>query len=133
MAVAEASECPGRQGPDLYLFDTVNRTLQSKLVAIKIAQEWPLTRVVDTPMHDWQMFIKPAELTRTLHRHGLHLGEIAGLGPRAKMPTVLRSFISVSKGRITYGECSRRVDFGRMKSTAVSYMGYATKAAAATN
>jgi 2-polyprenyl-6-hydroxyphenyl methylase / 3-demethylubiquinone-9 3-methyltransferase len=43
----------------LYLFDTVNRTLQSKLVAIKIAQEWPLTRVVDTPMHDWQMFIKP--------------------------------------------------------------------------
>jgi SAM-dependent methyltransferase len=94
----------------LYLFDTVNRTLQSKLVAIKIAQEWPLTRVVDTPMHDWQMFIKPAELTRTLHRHGLHLGEIAGLGPRAKMPTVLRSFISASKGRITYGERSREHD-----------------------
>lgn len=116
----------------LYLFDTVNRTLQSKLVAIKIAQEWPLTRVVDTPMHDWQMFIKPAELARTLHRHGLHLGEIAGLGPRAKMPTVLRSLISASKGRITYGECSRRADFGRMKSTAVSYMGYATKTAAAT-
>jgi 2-polyprenyl-6-hydroxyphenyl methylase / 3-demethylubiquinone-9 3-methyltransferase len=117
----------------LYLFDTVNRTLQSKLVAIKIAQEWPLTRTVDTPVHVWEMFIKPAELARTLHRHGLHLGETVGLGPRAKMPTVLRSFASASKGRITYGECSRRVDFGRMKSTAVSYMGYATKAAAAAN
>jgi hypothetical protein len=44
------------------------------------------------------------------------------------MPTVIRSFIGASKGRITYGEYSRRVDFGRMKSTAVSYMGYATKA-----
>ena len=45
----------------LYLFDTLNRTLQSKLVAIKVTQEWPLTRIVDTPLHDWQMFIKPAE------------------------------------------------------------------------
>ena len=115
----------------LYLFDTVNRTLQSKLVAIKIAQEWPLTRTLDAEMHVWQMFIKPAELSRTLSRHGLHLGEIVGLGPRAKMPTVVRSFIGARKGRITYGECSRRVDFGQMKSTAVSYMGYATKAAAA--
>jgi len=116
----------------LYLFDTVNRTLQSKLM-VKMSQEWPLTRTVDTALHDWQMFIKPAELTRTLHRHGLHLGEIVGLGPRAKVPTVLRSFISAGKGRITYGECSRRVDFGQMKSTAASYMGYATKAAAETN
>jgi 2-polyprenyl-6-hydroxyphenyl methylase / 3-demethylubiquinone-9 3-methyltransferase len=101
-------------------------------VVIKIAQEWPLTRTVDAPIHVWEMFIKPAELTRMLHRHGLNLGEIAGLGPRAKMPTVLRSFMSASKGRITYGECSRRADFGRMKSTAVSYMGYATRVTAAT-
>jgi 2-polyprenyl-6-hydroxyphenyl methylase / 3-demethylubiquinone-9 3-methyltransferase len=114
----------------LYLFDTVNRTLQSKLM-IKMSQEWPLTRTVDTQLHDWQMFIKPAELTRTLSRHGLHLGEIVGLGPRAKVPTVLRCFISASKGRISFGECSRRVDFGQMKSTAASYMGYAIKAAAA--
>jgi 2-polyprenyl-6-hydroxyphenyl methylase / 3-demethylubiquinone-9 3-methyltransferase len=62
---------------------------------------------------------------------GLHLGEIVGLGPRAKVPTVPRSFISARKGRITNGECSRRVDFGRMKNTSASCMGYATKAAAA--
>jgi 2-polyprenyl-6-hydroxyphenyl methylase/3-demethylubiquinone-9 3-methyltransferase len=114
----------------LYLFDTLNRTRQSKLLT-KMSQEWPLTRVIDSPLHDWQMFIKPAELARTLRRHGLNLGEIVGLGPRANKLTVFRSFISASKGRITYGECSRRADFGRMKSTAVSYMGYATKAAAA--
>jgi 2-polyprenyl-6-hydroxyphenyl methylase/3-demethylubiquinone-9 3-methyltransferase len=94
----------------LYLFDTLNRTLMSKLLAIKVTQEWPLTRIVDTPLHDWQMFIKPAELARTLRRHGLHLGEVVGLGPRAKLPTVLRSFISRSKGRISYGELSRRLD-----------------------
>jgi 2-polyprenyl-6-hydroxyphenyl methylase / 3-demethylubiquinone-9 3-methyltransferase len=110
----------------LYLFDTVNRTFQSKLL-VKMSQEWPLTRTVDAALHDWQMFIKPAELASTLQRHGLHLGEIVGLGPRAHKIVVFRSFISASKGRITYGECSRRVDFGRMRSTAASYMGYATK------
>jgi 2-polyprenyl-6-hydroxyphenyl methylase/3-demethylubiquinone-9 3-methyltransferase len=68
-----------------------------------------------------------------LHRHGLVVGELVGLGPRAKLPTMLRSFISAGKGRITYGELSRRLDFGQMRSTAVSYMGYAAKAAAVAN
>ena len=111
-----------------YLFDTVNRTVASKLVAIKVAQEWPLTRIIDTPLHDWRMFIKPAELASTLHRHGLHVEEIVGLGPRAKLPAVLGSYIAAKTGRISYGEFSRRVNFGRIKSTAASYMGYATKA-----
>ena len=74
---------------------------------------------------------RPCSIARTLHRHGLHLGETVGLGPRARLPTVLRSQISARTGRITYGEFSRRMDFGRIKSTAASYMGYATKAAAA--
>ena len=111
----------------LYLFDTVNRTLTSKLLAIKAMQDWPLTRIFDGPIHDWEMFIKPAELAEALARHGLRVGEIVGLGPRAKIPTVLLSFVRARRGRITYGELSRRLDAGRVKSTAVSYMGFATK------
>src|SRR5215471_13889827 len=42
----------------LYLFDTINRTRKSKLLAIKVMQQWPLTRVVDAAIHDWDMFIK---------------------------------------------------------------------------
>ena len=30
----------------LYLFDTINRTLKSKLLVIKAMQQWPLTRVL---------------------------------------------------------------------------------------
>jgi 2-polyprenyl-6-hydroxyphenyl methylase/3-demethylubiquinone-9 3-methyltransferase len=112
----------------LYLFDTINRTLTSKFLAIKVMQEWPLTRIFDAPIHDWRMFIKPAELTGALERHGLHVGEMVGLGPRAKVPTLLLSFIRARQGRITYGELSRRLDAGRVRSTAVSYMGFATKA-----
>ena len=111
----------------LYLFDTINRTLASKLLAIKVMQQWPLTRLTDVALHDWDMFITPAELAGVLERHGLTPGEMTGLGTRAGPIAVLRGLISARRGRITYGELSRRLDVGRVGSTAVSYMGFATK------
>jgi 2-polyprenyl-6-hydroxyphenyl methylase / 3-demethylubiquinone-9 3-methyltransferase len=112
----------------LYLFDTINRTVMSKLIAIKVLQQWRLTRATDVAIHDWGMFIKPAELDAILNRHGLKTGELAGLGPRARFPAVLASYIAARRGRITYGEFSRRLDVGRIASTGISYMGFATKA-----
>lgn len=111
----------------LYLFDTINRTARSKLVAIKLMQQWPPTRVVDHALHDWDMFIKPAELAGLLRRHGLKIGEIAGLGPHASLPAVLAGVVAMRRGHLTYGEFGRRLDIGRIRSTAVSYMGFATK------
>ena len=112
----------------VYLFDTVNRTRTSKLLAIKAAQQWPLTRLTDVAFHDWDMFITPAELAAVLERHGLAPTETTGLGARATPLAVLRSLASARLGRITYGELSRRLDVGQVTSTAVSYMGYAIKA-----
>jgi len=63
-----------------------------------------------------------------MERHGLALGEVTGLGPRARPLAVLRSLAGARRGRITYGELSRRLDVGQVKSTAVSYMGFAAKA-----
>ena len=74
------------------------------------------------------MFIKPAELSAALNRHGLKTGEIAGLGPRARLPALLNGYIAVRRGHITYGEFSRRLDVGRIAGTGISYMGFATKA-----
>ena len=112
----------------LYLFDTVNRTRKSKLISIKAVQEWPLTRITDVAFHDWNMFITPAELTAILDRHGLSVAEITGLAPRANPLALLRSLASARRGRITYGEFSRRMDMGQVRSTAVSYMGFANRA-----
>jgi len=111
----------------LYLFDTINRTLRSKLLAIKVMQQWPLTRLTDVAIHDWDMFITPAELARILERHELAPGEMTGLGAHAKPLILLRSYVSARRGRITYGELSRRLDVGQVRSTAVSYLGFATK------
>jgi 2-polyprenyl-6-hydroxyphenyl methylase / 3-demethylubiquinone-9 3-methyltransferase len=111
----------------LFLFDTINRTRKSRLFAVKAVQQWPLTRLTDVAVHDWDMFIAPTELTAVLRRHGLRLGEVTGLGPRARPLTVLRSYASARLGRITYGELSRRLDIGQVTSTAMSYMGFAAK------
>ena len=111
----------------LYLFDTINRTRASRLLAIKVMQDWPLTRLTDVAIHDWDMFITPAELAGLLERHGLAPGEMTGLGPRATPLAVLRSFIGARRGRINYGQLSRRLDVGQVSSTAISYMGFAIK------
>jgi 2-polyprenyl-6-hydroxyphenyl methylase/3-demethylubiquinone-9 3-methyltransferase len=112
----------------LYLFDTVNRTPVSKLLAIKVMQDWRATRILDTPLHAFDMFIKPRELAATLARHGLRLHETVGLGPRAKNPAgVVLDFMRAGRGRISYGELSRRLDFGQTRTRRVSYMGYAIR------
>jgi 2-polyprenyl-6-hydroxyphenyl methylase/3-demethylubiquinone-9 3-methyltransferase len=113
----------------LYLFDTVNRTITSKLIAIKAMQDWAPTRIFDATVHDWAMFIKPAELADSLARHSLIVGEMVGLGPRAPIRSVLLNFVRTRTGRITYGELSRRLNVGQVKNKAISYMGFATKKA----
>ncbi len=111
----------------IYLFDTINRTLASKLLIIKFIQDWRMTRCFDTQVHEWDRFIKPTELTQSMERHGLHKDEIVGLGPRSSGSTLLWSLIKAKRGEISYGELSRRMNVGQVRSKSVSYMGYATK------
>ncbi|MGF7236889.1 MAG: bifunctional 2-polyprenyl-6-hydroxyphenol methylase/3-demethylubiquinol 3-O-methyltransferase UbiG [Frankia sp.] len=111
----------------VFFFDTLNRTWASKLVAIKIAQEWRPTRLVDFALHDWSMFITPAELADALGRHGMHGGEVVGFGPRARPTAVFGGLIRLRAGRISYGELGRVMKLGRVRNTWVSYMGFALK------
>ncbi|KGN34308.1 SAM-dependent methlyltransferase [Knoellia sinensis KCTC 19936] len=123
----ETSRCLKPGG--LYLFDTINRTRQSRLLAIKVMQEWRLTRIINADIHDWDMFITPDELDGSLAGAGLRLHETVGLGPRASKPSLVWNFVRAHRGAITFGELSRRLEAGQVKSKALSYMGYATKVA----
>jgi 2-polyprenyl-6-hydroxyphenyl methylase/3-demethylubiquinone-9 3-methyltransferase len=112
----------------LYLFDTVNRTRVSRLIAIKLAQEWRYTRVQPPGLHDWDHFVTPHELRRAASNAGLVVHEVTGLVPAAKLPTAYRSLRQLKKGAITYGELGRRLQFKLDDDTRGSYIGYATKA-----
>ena len=57
-------------------FDTINRTFKSKLIMIWLLEN--LLREISQGVHDWQKFIKPEELTDSMHQTGFGGVEIRG-------------------------------------------------------
>lgn len=110
-----------------YLYDTINRTPQSRLIVIKLLQEWRWTALMPPRLHDWNMFIRPAELRRELEHHGLVPGGLTGLKPRAKPLRLIRALRRRKRGLLSYAEAVREMDLGESPDTSVSYIGYARK------
>ena len=111
----------------LFFFDTINRTLISKIVIIKVMQEWPSTAFAAPNTHVWERFIKPAELGALFERHGLEQREMRGIVPRRNPIAILLDFRRRVQGRITFRELGRRLDFQESDHLEGSYMGYAIK------
>lgn len=114
--------------PDgVFFYDTINRTRFSKLVMIKLFQEWRWTRVMMPATHDWEMFITPRELRTNMSWHGLVEQDRIGLRPRRRAPAVLWNLWQQRRGRISYAELGRRLRLVPSRHTDVMYMGYAVK------
>jgi 2-polyprenyl-6-hydroxyphenyl methylase / 3-demethylubiquinone-9 3-methyltransferase len=112
----------------VFLYDTINRTLRSRLVLIKLMQEWDATRCMEPNLHDWSMFIRPAELRAHLVRAGLVPSEeIVGIAPRASPPVLLRALRARRKGEIDFTELGRRLAMGESRDRSILYAGYALK------
>lgn len=111
----------------VYLFDTINRTFLSKLIVIKLFQQWKATRIMTTNLHDWAMFIKPHELRAALTRHGLECREIVGINPKGNPLRAIAAFRHLKRGTITYAEIGARLPMAIGKRTPIQYAGYAIK------
>ena len=111
----------------VYLFDTINRTFLSKLIVIKLLQQWKATRIITTNLHDWAMFIRPDELRATLARHGLECREIVGINPKGNPLRAIAAFRHLKRGAITYAEIGARLPMAIGKRTPIQYAGYAIK------
>ena len=111
----------------VYLYDTINRTFRSRLIAIWLLQEWRWSSFMPPRLHDWRMFIRPGELAALLARHGLRSAGTRGLTPRAGLVTVLRTLRARKRGRLTYLDAMARMDLGESADTSVLYLGYAQK------
>lgn len=112
----------------IYLYDTINRTLLSKLLVIKMMQEWKATAIMPPNLHDWSMFIEPRELHDLMARHGIESRETVGLWPVANPIRVLATVWQFKRGVIGYGEMGERLAFGRSRSLWASYMGHGVRA-----
>ncbi|HEX2910199.1 MAG TPA: bifunctional 2-polyprenyl-6-hydroxyphenol methylase/3-demethylubiquinol 3-O-methyltransferase UbiG [Chloroflexia bacterium] len=100
----------------VFLYDTINRTLISRLVAIWILQD--ILQLVPRHTHVWQMFVKPAELEQALCKAGIIPQKSAGLVP------------SGLPWEVVYNVLFRQKIGGfrlSTKSKPLSYAGYAVK------
>jgi 2-polyprenyl-6-hydroxyphenyl methylase/3-demethylubiquinone-9 3-methyltransferase len=111
----------------LFLFDTINRTRISKLVLIKLCQDWPMTAWMPPGLHDWSQFITPAELRDVLARHHLREDGLTGLVPGISPLALIPLMRQVKKGKLSYAEFGRRSAMVLSKNLRVSYIGHATK------
>lgn len=111
----------------VYLYDTINRTFPSKLVMIKLFQEWGATAFMPPNLHDWNQFITPAELLCGLEKAGLHNIEMVGLKPAANPVQLVRLLRRVKKRRMTPADMGRRSAMAVSSDMTVLYIGYAVK------
>jgi 2-polyprenyl-6-hydroxyphenyl methylase/3-demethylubiquinone-9 3-methyltransferase len=109
----------------VFVFDTINRTFMSKLVAIKLAQDWRLTRLIPRDVHVWDKFIRPHELAASMNRHGLREHEFAGLSPAINPLTALNALVRNKLGRMSFAELGSKLKLKRSDDLSISYMGFA--------
>ena len=114
----------------LYLFDTINRTRLSKLVVIKLSQQWAATACMPPGLHDWNQFITPEELGVCLARHGLGQHDLTGMSLRISPLTAIRLLRQVKKGTLSYADFGRQAACTLTSNLRLSYLGHATKSGA---
>jgi 2-polyprenyl-6-hydroxyphenyl methylase/3-demethylubiquinone-9 3-methyltransferase len=110
----------------VFLYDTINRTRRSKLLMIKMAQDWPATAWAEPDLHDFEMFIRPEEVEAHMDRAGLEVRGRIGFAA-ANPPAAVKAMWDRAHGKITYRGMGERLRIKESRDTSSSYGGYALK------
>jgi 2-polyprenyl-6-hydroxyphenyl methylase/3-demethylubiquinone-9 3-methyltransferase len=108
----------------VFLYDTINRTRRSKLLMIKLAQDWKATAWAEPDLHDFDMFIRPDELEAHMRRAGMEVRDRVGFAA-ANPVAALKAMWDRAHGRISYGQMGERLRIRESRDTSSSYGGYA--------
>jgi 2-polyprenyl-6-hydroxyphenyl methylase/3-demethylubiquinone-9 3-methyltransferase len=111
----------------VFIYDTFNRTCLSRLVAIKVMQEWKRWAIMPPHLHEWEMFIKPEEIKLLLHENHLIWKEHTGIMPDISVLRIWRYLHLRVKGRLSYEEFGKKFHMAESSFTNVMYMGYAIR------
>jgi 2-polyprenyl-6-hydroxyphenyl methylase/3-demethylubiquinone-9 3-methyltransferase len=111
----------------IFIYDTLNRTFISKLVAIKIWQEWKRWAFMPPNLHVWKMFIKPEELKDLLSKNGFEWKDHVGSEPNIPIPKMLGYLRKRAKGEWTYADLGKNFRLIESKDMNILYGGYAIK------
>ncbi|MBO0836807.1 MAG: 3-demethylubiquinone-9 3-O-methyltransferase, partial [Actinobacteria bacterium] len=111
----------------LFVYDTINRTIASRLVVIDLLQGWRRTRVAPPNLHAWDRFVTPAELIATMERCGLRSLGYTGLMPAANPVSLLGLLRRRRRGEIPSAELGRGGVMSLSRHTSILYVGHSRK------
>lgn len=111
----------------VFIYDTVNKTFISKMVAIKIWQEWKRWAFMPPNIHVWEMFIKPGDIKTLLQKSGFEWKEHTGSSPNVSIPKMLGYLRKRAKGEWTYEDLGKNFWLVESKDMNILYAGYAIK------
>jgi 2-polyprenyl-6-hydroxyphenyl methylase/3-demethylubiquinone-9 3-methyltransferase len=111
----------------VFIYDTFNRTIISKIVVIKILQEWERWAIMPPNLHVWEMFIKPDEMRSLLQQNQLDWKEHRGAQPNTSCLKMLRFLQKRAIGELTYEEFGEKFIMVECSHTKIMYIGYALK------
>ena len=108
------------------IYDTVNRTLLSRLIYLGAFQALPVTRIMPPGRYAAARLRTPSELVALLDRHGLRNQDICGFKPRDPR-SLIKATLARRRGQITDEQIPPIAGFilaphGR---PVVTYLGYA--------
>lgn len=98
-----------------FFFETIDRTFKGKLVAVKLAQDWRITRLIPRDVHVWDRFIRPDELVDAMASLSLANSPFAALA----------ALIGHKLGRMSFSELGDTLKLASSADLSLSYMGFA--------
>ena len=110
-----------------FFYDTINRTPLSRLVMIKLFQDWKPTAILPRNLHVYEMFIRPEELKAHLTKSGLEIKDLMGMEPEINPLAMIWLLLKKNRGMIDFRELGEKARFKQSGNMAVGYMGYAQK------
>jgi 2-polyprenyl-6-hydroxyphenyl methylase / 3-demethylubiquinone-9 3-methyltransferase len=115
----------------VFLHDTVNRTWLTKIVLIKIWQDWRIIPFSQPDVHVGEKFIKPTELNALMRSGHLVKQEMKGISPRKRTPfAMLETLRAIAGGSIRNEELTDRLGLCETEDPTTSYMGFALNSSA---
>lgn len=111
----------------VFCYDTINRTLASWLIAIKISQQWKPFAFAPPRLHVWEMFIRPREMQELLETCGLKWRGHRGMKPNRSLPGVLWALRQRARGKMSLSELGRELFMVECRGLSLMYLGYAVK------
>lgn len=113
----------------MFFYDTINRTLKSRIAVIDIAQNFPLTSFMGKNVHVWNKLIKPRELLDLMYSNGLAPMQPIGIGPKDHPLKLIYNLIRHKLSKRGDASLAPSLQLTLTRDLSTHYMGMAIRSA----